>query len=72
MKVSSFAQRRMDRYGLTADQVEYVVAHYQDQYSKDGATIFRGQLPDGRLTKVRVSEDVVVDAFVYSNAPEEK
>lgn len=63
LNVSSFAKNRMTRYGLTVDQVYFIVKHFQNTYRADGATVYQAKLPDGRQAKVRLLDGEVVDAF---------
>ena len=53
----------MTRYGLTVDQVYFIVKHFQNTYRADGATVYQAKLPDGRQAKVRLLDGEVVDAF---------
>ena len=65
LNFNSFAEDRMARFGLTEDQVNYVVKYNKNKYEANGATVYQAELPDGRSAKVRLCNGEVVDAFTF-------
>ena len=55
----------MQTAGITRGQVEYVLKHAEGSYSTHGDQVYKAQLPDGRLVKVRTRNEVhIVDVIV--------
>ena len=63
--ISGFARSRMERFGLTEDQVKFVIGHHDHTYQPNRDVVYRTTLPDGRGAKVRLRNGQVVDVLTY-------
>ena len=68
--ISSFARRRMRRFGLRSEHVSFALQRSDETYSTHGADVYVTLLPDGRRIKVRVKDNTVVDAFQTAGGKE--
>ena len=66
-EISKFAKQRMDRHGLTEDHVSFIVSHNSQTYTAHGDEIYVATLPDGRIGKVRVGNNLIMDAFTFAH-----
>ena len=64
MEVSDFARARMTRAGITLDQVHFLLQNSTENYPVNKGIVHKGQLPDGKLVKVRVKEGNVVEDVI--------
>ena len=60
MEISDFAYARMSRFGITKDQVDFVLQHSDESYNVKNAVVYKAQLPDGKTVKVRVKNGNIV------------
>ena len=59
--IANYAAKRMVRYGLTLDHVRYIIKSSTETYRPQGAKVYKGSLPDGRIVKVRVKESEQIE-----------
>ena len=65
LRIGELADRRMHTAGITRGQVEYVIKHAKESYSAHEDQVYKANLPDGRLVKVRTrKENHIVDVIV--------
>ena len=64
-----FARDRMERCGLTEDQINYIIHHQEYTYTSKGDPVFVATLPDGRKAKVKVRGNTLIDVFIFKASP---
>ena len=72
LHITDFIQQRMDRFGITKDQVEYIHTKYAPSFGSDSMLIYRGKLPDSRAVRIQVDADKNIrDIYIHAHTKTE-